>query len=103
MKQTAKVIPRYTSTMKTAISLPDELFARVETSAQKLGLNRSQFFATAAEHYLASLEHRDASAEIDAALALLEPAPHSSASTSANLARLAELTEGDDWVDEDDR
>ena len=38
--------------MKTAISLPDELFAAAEKLAERLGVSRSQLYATAlAEHY----------------------------------------------------
>lgn len=42
--------------MKTAISLPDETFERVERAAAKLGISRSEFFARAASRYLGELE-----------------------------------------------
>jgi metal-responsive CopG/Arc/MetJ family transcriptional regulator len=35
--------------MKTAISLPDDLYARVEAFARQRGLSRSEFFQKAAE------------------------------------------------------
>ncbi len=38
--------------MKTAISLPDELFARVERTARQLGIARSRLFARAVEEFL---------------------------------------------------
>lgn len=38
--------------MKTAISLPDELFARAEELASRLGVSRSQLYAEALRSYL---------------------------------------------------
>lgn len=45
--------------MKTAISILDALFARVDGKAAVLGLSRSAFFAIAAERYLDSLDSLD--------------------------------------------
>jgi len=42
--------------MKTAISLPDETFQRVDHAARRLGVSRSEFFARAAERWLDTLE-----------------------------------------------
>ena len=42
--------------MKTAISLPDELFASVDALARKLGLPRSRLIAQALTEYVA--KHR---------------------------------------------
>ena len=42
--------------MKTAISLPDETFQRVNHAAKRLGVSRSEFFARAAERWLDTLE-----------------------------------------------
>lgn len=52
--------------MKTAISVPDEIYGRVERVAKKHGLNRSQFYATAADRYADELESADITAAIDA-------------------------------------
>ncbi len=38
--------------MKTAISLPDELFNDAERMAQTLGMSRSELFRTALEEYM---------------------------------------------------
>lgn len=38
--------------MKTAVSLPDDLYERAEQAAQRLGVNRSQFYARALTKYL---------------------------------------------------
>ena len=42
--------------MKTAISIPDELFESAEQFAQRRGLSRSELYATALRQYLQ--EHR---------------------------------------------
>ena len=39
--------------MKTAISIPDDLYREVEACSRRLKLSRSRFFATAAREYLA--------------------------------------------------
>ena len=38
--------------MKTAISLPDSVFAEAEALAKQLGLSRSELYATAFQAYL---------------------------------------------------
>ena len=49
----------YTSLVKTAISLPDDLFERAERLAAQLGLSRSRLYAEALREYLA--RHTDES------------------------------------------
>lgn len=60
----------YSPGMKTAISLPDPLFERVERHARRLGLSRSAFFAAAAERLADELDDEDLTEEIDRALAV---------------------------------
>lgn len=55
--------------MKTAISVPDGLFGRVDLKAAELGVSRSEFYARAAERYLQVLEDSALTKMIDAALA----------------------------------
>ncbi len=43
--------------MKTAISLPDNLFQAAEDLARRLGLSRSQLYQRAVEHYLKTQGH----------------------------------------------
>lgn len=38
--------------MKTAISIPDDLFADAEQMAETLGMSRSELFRTALEEYM---------------------------------------------------
>ncbi|MGH3492468.1 MAG: CopG family transcriptional regulator [Sciscionella sp.] len=54
--------------MKTAISVPDETFARASRRARDLGLSRSEFFARAADSYLDELDAHSVTKQIDAAL-----------------------------------
>ncbi|MBX3093684.1 MAG: ribbon-helix-helix protein, CopG family [Cryobacterium sp.] len=55
--------------MKTAISLPDGLFERIDSAASELGLSRSAFLARAAEHYLHELDTHALEARINDAVA----------------------------------
>jgi metal-responsive CopG/Arc/MetJ family transcriptional regulator len=55
--------------VKTAISLPDETFARVEEAAKRLGVSRSEFFARAAERWLDDLDDDQTADAINRALA----------------------------------
>lgn len=61
-----QVIPGYTREVKTAISIPDETFQRVERVAHKHGMKRSQFYTAAAERYANELEATDLVAAINA-------------------------------------
>ena len=54
--------------MKTAISLPDDTYARVTRRAQDLGMSRSEFFARAAERYLTELDSDSVTDAINQAL-----------------------------------
>ena len=42
--------------MKTAISLPDQLFEAADGLASQMNVSRSQFYATALEKYIAEIE-----------------------------------------------
>jgi predicted DNA-binding protein len=55
--------------MKTAISLPNETFERVEAAAKRLGVSRSEFFARAAERWLDDLDDRQTTEAINQAIA----------------------------------
>lgn len=59
--------------MKTAISLPDDTFRRVEEAAKQLGVSRSEFFARAAERWLETLSDDGTTEAINRALDGLEP------------------------------
>jgi metal-responsive CopG/Arc/MetJ family transcriptional regulator len=55
--------------MKTAISLPDATFRRVDRAAKRLGLSRSELFVRAAENWLDGLEDDGVTEAIDRAIA----------------------------------
>ncbi len=48
--------------MKTAVSLPDELFRQAEATAKKLRLSRSKLYATALSEFL-DRQHSDSVTE----------------------------------------
>jgi metal-responsive CopG/Arc/MetJ family transcriptional regulator len=59
--------------MKTAISLPDHTFHRVDDAAKRLGFSRSEFFARAAERWLDVLEDDGTTEAINRAIAGVPP------------------------------
>lgn len=77
--------------MKTAISVPDHTFERVETAAKQLGVSRSEFFARAAERWLEDLENDGTTDAINRAIVDLEPEPEF---TDAAAQRLAAHVDG---------
>jgi predicted transcriptional regulator len=52
--------------MKTAISLPDDLFAAADALAERLGVTRSKLFATAVAEFVAKHQGRRVTARLDA-------------------------------------
>ena len=54
--------------MKTAISVPDDVYARATQAAHDLGMSRSEFFSRAAASYLDLMESRSLRLEIEKAL-----------------------------------
>lgn len=52
--------------MKTAISLPDDLFAAVDGLARKLGIPRSRLVAQALAEYVANHRHARVTEQLDA-------------------------------------
>ncbi|MEX2272880.1 MAG: hypothetical protein WD690_15515 [Vicinamibacterales bacterium] len=52
--------------MKTAISLPDSPFASADTLARRLGISRSQLFATAVAEFLAKHQCRKVTDRLNA-------------------------------------
>ena len=81
--------------MKTAISVPDETFAQVERRAAALGMNRSEFFTRAAQHYLEELDAQSLTARIDAAVALVSGEESAAAAILAGRRLLA--ADDDAW------
>jgi metal-responsive CopG/Arc/MetJ family transcriptional regulator len=80
--------------MKTAISIPDDTFERAEQRAASLGMNRSEFFTKAAQHYLDQLDEESLTAGIDAALGLIGDDDSAEAAVTVGRRR---LSAEDDW------
>lgn len=61
--------PRYDSVIlravKTAISIPDELFAAGDRLARRLGVSRSELYARALSRYLAGADDTEVTAALD--------------------------------------
>ena len=73
--------------MKTAISVPDPIFRQAERAARRLGISRSEFFARAAQRFVASLRDDAVRASYDAAFAT--PAPRAETKLRRKAARKA--------------
>ena len=52
--------------MKTAISLPDDLFEAADELAEKLGVSRSRLYARALSEYVANHSESDVTERLDA-------------------------------------
>jgi len=51
--------------MKTAISIPDDVFESADELAQQLGVSRSELYATAVAEYLAKFRSEDITARLN--------------------------------------
>lgn len=60
--------------MKTAISLPDDLFTALDALARKLGVARSRLVAEALAEYIAKHRHARVTEQLDAVYAAESPA-----------------------------
>jgi Arc/MetJ family transcription regulator len=90
---TRTVIPGYTKGMKTAISVPDDIFEQAAGQAADLGISRSEFFARAARRYLDELAAQSLASQIDQAL---QAAGNDDSGTAAAIAGRRLLATGDD-------
>ncbi len=59
----------YNAGMKTAVSIPDDVFTSADTLADKLGVSRSQLYASALADYLAKHRGRSTTKRLDAVYA----------------------------------
>lgn len=57
----------YTHGMKTAISIPDDVFERAERAAKRLGLSRSELFTRAIKAFIATRAEENITKSYDAA------------------------------------
>ncbi len=61
--------------MKTAVSIPDELFSRAEEMARRTGKSRSQLYQEALSEYLLRRDPGAVTQTLDEALATIDPEP----------------------------
>ena len=59
------VILWYNVPMKTAISLPNDVFESADELARRLGVSRSELYATAVAEYLAKFRSEDITARLN--------------------------------------
>jgi len=55
----------YTQVMKTAISIPDEVFEAADRTAKKLGVSRSELYATAVHEFIERNRVEDVTSKLD--------------------------------------
>lgn len=84
------------ASVKTAISIQESLFRRVERMAKKLGVSRSRLFALAAEDFLTRHDAQDALRRLNEVHAE-PPAREDRAFVDASRASLGRLTKDDEW------
>jgi predicted transcriptional regulator len=65
----------YTQGMKTAVSIPDELFSRAEEMARRTGKSRSQLYQEALSEYLLRRDPAAVTRAMDEVLAEIDPEP----------------------------
>ncbi len=87
------VIPGYTDSVKTAISLPDDTYEQATRQAAELGISRSEFFARAARSYLDQLAAQSLSRQINEALQTTEDDSNAAAAAAGR----RYLADQDDW------
>ena len=73
--EVASVPVSYTNGMKTAVSLPDDLFLRADELARRLGKSRSQLYREALAEYLLRREPRSVTTALDLLVDELGPEP----------------------------
>jgi antitoxin MazE6 len=87
------VILGYTTNVKTAISLPDDIYEQATRRAAELGISRSEFFARAARSYLDELASHSLTQQINQALQTASD----DSNAAAAIAGRGFLAGQDDW------
>jgi metal-responsive CopG/Arc/MetJ family transcriptional regulator len=81
--------------VKTAISVPDEIFEQAADRAAEMGISRSEFFARAARRYLDELATQSLTRQIDQALLAAGDDDSGAAAAAAGRGLLG--SRDDDW------
>jgi hypothetical protein len=91
-----KLYHGYTYYMKTAISLPDRLYADAEETAKSLGIPRSQLYAKAIEEFISTHKKDKITERLNEVYNNSDPFSESSISI-VSLESIRELTKNDTW------
>ena len=86
----------YTNAMKTAISLPDALYADAEKTARSMGIPRSRLFAMALEEFIHYHKRESITEQLNMVYEGTDNSDYAGIST-ASLNSLREFTKDDAW------
>jgi hypothetical protein len=87
----------YTICMKTAISLPDRLYADAEETAKSLGIPRSQLYAKAIEEFISLHKLERITEQLNEVYDTESINNSESIISLASLESIRELTKNDSW------
>lgn len=82
--------------MKTAISIPDELFESADALAERMGVSRSHLYATAVADFLAKHAGTDVTARLNAVYAA-EPSRLDPALRRVQARAVRRASQGGEW------
>jgi Arc/MetJ family transcription regulator len=85
--------------MKTAISLPDDVFAAADARAATMGLSRSAFYTEAARRYLRELDQESFTEQVHQAMELETRGARADSAEFSRVGRdsLARRSGDEDW------
>jgi len=82
--------------MKTAISLPDQLYEEAEKTAQSLGIPRSQLFAKALEEFIAFHKRENITERLNRVYGRTDAIEFTEV-TNVGIESIRNLTKNDTW------
>lgn len=85
------------ASVKTAVSIPEDLFRQAEELADKKGLNRSRLYSIALERLVAAEEHDEVTRRLNEALGPDYPTQEDEAAVNFAQASFHEITKDDTW------
>jgi len=87
----------YTIVMKTAISLPDQLYKQAENAAKLLGIPRSQLVAKALQEFITRHIQDNITEDLNKVYSSQQHKPFNSTIEDASIESIRELTKNDAW------
>jgi predicted transcriptional regulator len=86
----------YTIIMKTAVSLPDQLYQEAEKTARSMGIPRSQLFARALEDFIALHKRENITEKLNRVYAEIDQNEFQAIS-NASVEAIRNFTKNDTW------